>query len=257
MELKTLASILLVLPISAQVIVNGNRDFRGSVDAGSATRTAPMKTGTILPATCTVGDLFFKTDASAGQNIYACSSTNTWTVASSAPQSALIQEIILNSPATTFTFNSIPGTYRDLNVRCEGRGDAASTAITPIILFNGDNGNDYDNSGEYTSNAGWNASTGIATAGALNGVTGLFPGSTSPANYSSGFDLVIQNYVGTTFYKRGRWLGSVPGAQTAAGLYNMSGTFWWRNTAAITSISVAIQTGNFIAGSRCSLYGSL
>lgn len=35
--------------------------------------------GTALPGTCTVSQLFFKTDATAGQQIYMCSSTNTWT----------------------------------------------------------------------------------------------------------------------------------------------------------------------------------
>jgi hypothetical protein len=44
------------------------------------TATAPVKIGTSTPATCTVGDLFFKTDAVAGSNLYGCTSTNTWTV---------------------------------------------------------------------------------------------------------------------------------------------------------------------------------
>lgn len=35
--------------------------------------------GTSLPSTCTVGDLYFKSDATAGQNIYECAATNTWT----------------------------------------------------------------------------------------------------------------------------------------------------------------------------------
>lgn len=34
--------------------------------------------GTSLPGTCTVGDLFFDTDATAGQNWYGCTATNTW-----------------------------------------------------------------------------------------------------------------------------------------------------------------------------------
>lgn len=34
--------------------------------------------GTTLPATCYTGDLFFKTNATAGSNVYACVSTNTW-----------------------------------------------------------------------------------------------------------------------------------------------------------------------------------
>ena len=36
--------------------------------------------GTSLPATCTVGQRYFKTDATAGQNLYGCTATNTWTL---------------------------------------------------------------------------------------------------------------------------------------------------------------------------------
>lgn len=38
-----------------------------------------FRTGTVLPATCTVGDLYFKSDATAGQNLYECQTLNTWT----------------------------------------------------------------------------------------------------------------------------------------------------------------------------------
>jgi len=38
-----------------------------------------MKVGTSLPATCAVGNLFFKNDATPGQNIYMCQSINNWT----------------------------------------------------------------------------------------------------------------------------------------------------------------------------------
>lgn len=33
-----------------------------------------------LPATCTVGQIFFDNDATAGQNVYGCTATNTWTL---------------------------------------------------------------------------------------------------------------------------------------------------------------------------------
>ncbi len=58
---------------------SGNRIFTGILDASGATRTAPLLIGTSLPGTCTTGDLFFKTNATAGQNIYECTATNTWT----------------------------------------------------------------------------------------------------------------------------------------------------------------------------------
>jgi hypothetical protein len=53
-----------------------------SVDFTGASSTKPLQAGTVLPATCGVGALFFKTDATAGANIYACTSTNAWTAAS-------------------------------------------------------------------------------------------------------------------------------------------------------------------------------
>ena len=51
-----------------------------SVDFSAATSTKPSKTGTTVPASCAVGETFFKTNATAGQNLYGCTATNTWTV---------------------------------------------------------------------------------------------------------------------------------------------------------------------------------
>jgi len=51
-----------------------------SVDFSGAATTKPVKAGVALPATCSVAELFLKTDAPAGANLYVCASTNTWTV---------------------------------------------------------------------------------------------------------------------------------------------------------------------------------
>ena len=50
-----------------------------SVDFSAATTTKPLKTGTVLPVTCGLGELFYKTDAAAGVNLYGCTATNSWT----------------------------------------------------------------------------------------------------------------------------------------------------------------------------------
>ena len=50
-----------------------------SVDFSSATSTKPIQTGTAVPGTCAVGEMFFKTNATPGANIYLCTATNTWT----------------------------------------------------------------------------------------------------------------------------------------------------------------------------------
>lgn len=81
---KYLALILLTtLPAWTQIVSHGKTAASSSVfDFSGAGRTAPNKTGTALPGTCTVGDTFFDTDDPAGQNLYACTATNTWTLIS-------------------------------------------------------------------------------------------------------------------------------------------------------------------------------
>lgn len=50
------------------------------VDFSGAISTKPAKAGTVIPATCSVGEAFFKTNAPAGQNLYGCTSANTWSL---------------------------------------------------------------------------------------------------------------------------------------------------------------------------------
>ena len=49
-----------------------------NVDFSSAISTRPFKSGTALPATCAVGEMFYKTDAPSGANLYGCISANAW-----------------------------------------------------------------------------------------------------------------------------------------------------------------------------------
>jgi hypothetical protein len=67
-------------PLDADLtaVAGGNPDFSGM------TTTKPVKAGTSAPATCAVGELFYDTDATAGQNIYGCTATNVWTLMSGA-----------------------------------------------------------------------------------------------------------------------------------------------------------------------------
>src|SRR5437879_3261930 len=77
----------------AQTTVNGGRDFKGalkasgtvsSVDFSSAAATAPARVGTSAyrPTGCSQGQIYFATDATAGQNLYFCTVTGSpgaWT----------------------------------------------------------------------------------------------------------------------------------------------------------------------------------
>lgn len=82
--IRVAAGVLAAAVLLWAVDVAGNLNVLGTltatvVDFTSATSTAPMKSGTTLPATCSVGQQFFKSDAVAGQNIYLCTAANTWT----------------------------------------------------------------------------------------------------------------------------------------------------------------------------------
>jgi hypothetical protein len=53
-----------------------------SVDFSSATATKPAKLGTALPGGCATGEFFFNSAAPPGQNLYLCTSANTWSLQS-------------------------------------------------------------------------------------------------------------------------------------------------------------------------------
>ena len=81
--MRILLNIWLVL-LAAAIAVTGQtqvdlRTQAKNVDFSAASSTKPARTGTALPGSCMVGELFFKLDAAAGQNLYACTSLNTWT----------------------------------------------------------------------------------------------------------------------------------------------------------------------------------
>ena len=57
-----------------------------NVDFSNAATTKPSKMGTVMAATCSVGETFFKTDAPPGQNLYACTAANVWTAQGSGTQ---------------------------------------------------------------------------------------------------------------------------------------------------------------------------
>src|SRR5260370_32283045 len=72
----------------AKTTVNGGSDYKGklkasgtvsTVDFSGAGSTTPVKTGTLAgrPANCTQGQVYFATDATAGQNLSVCTTTGT------------------------------------------------------------------------------------------------------------------------------------------------------------------------------------
>ncbi len=81
--MKTFKWFALAVMAGAVMVAQTKVDLRTqgkSIDFSAATTTKPAKTGTVFPSTCSVGEMFFKTDAAAGGNLYACTATNIWSL---------------------------------------------------------------------------------------------------------------------------------------------------------------------------------
>jgi hypothetical protein len=81
-----------------------------SVDFSAASSTKPMQTGTSLPATCSVGALFLNTSTPAGQNVFACTAVNTWSVEGGAtPSPAGSTNMVLSNNGSALLWQAISG----------------------------------------------------------------------------------------------------------------------------------------------------
>jgi hypothetical protein len=67
--------------LSGAQTITGDKTYTGKIEHSGATHTLPAKTGTAAskPGTCTVGEEYFATDSTAGQNKWYCTVSNTWT----------------------------------------------------------------------------------------------------------------------------------------------------------------------------------
>jgi hypothetical protein len=79
--LLLLLALLLAASCFGQTLVDLRTQSK-SIDFSALPSTRPVQVGTALPATCQVGQLFFKSDAIAGANLYGCAATNIWSVQS-------------------------------------------------------------------------------------------------------------------------------------------------------------------------------
>jgi hypothetical protein len=64
--------------LCAQTLIDLGAQSR-NVDFSAAVATRPFKSGGVVPSICSTGETFFKIDAPAGQNLYTCTASNTWT----------------------------------------------------------------------------------------------------------------------------------------------------------------------------------
>ena len=149
-----------------------------------------------------------------------------------------------SSNATSIVFSNIPQTYKTLLLVWQGRASAAVTLTGIVAQYNGDTAANYDNGyGANRSNLHVAFSTGASTYWASATGTGV---------------MVIHDYAQTTFYKSSFSFGGSSNNSTSTYSHaGMSTHGQWRSTAAITSITLIVESGGyFVNGSSAALLAS-
>ena len=162
----------------------------------------------------------------------------------------LISSNVLTSSAASVTFSSIPATYTDLVLKYASRSDTSTTSLN--ITFNSDTATNY--SSTYLYGDGTNAVSGRDTSVANINEAVKSNASASTANTFTNNEIYIPSYT----VSQNKPLSSFTAMElnSATNTYVGAGAHLWRNTAAVSSIQLALAGGaNFVSGSSFYLYG--
>jgi hypothetical protein len=164
----------------------------------------------------------------------------------------LITDWTADGTTGTHTFSSIPATYTDLLIVIRGRGTAVLTQVGCTATFNGDTAANYDD--QFLSGAGTSASASAEINGGSVNLP-VITAASSPTNEPAIVKFEIWHYANTTFTKKWTAFTSWRTADSSAGsaIRLLGGD--WSSTAAITSVAITLASGNFVSGSKISLYG--
>lgn len=154
-----------------------------------------------------------------------------------------IASTTLTSAAASYTFSSISGSYTDLVVIA-----APNTTVAADIWMqvNGDTASNYS-----TTQLSGNGSSALSQRSSNRTNFNLnFNAYMSSAGYQN-YIIQIQNYSNTTTYK------SILARASNASLATDATVGLWRNTAAITSVTLLNNGSTFATGATFTLYGIL
>jgi hypothetical protein len=158
-----------------------------------------------------------------------------------------------NGSASSFTFSSIPTTYKHLQIRLIVRGVRAFSSEQLYIRLNGDSGNNYS---YYYFTGNGSGGGGGSNANGNVYLVNEFPAGNETANI---FSASIIDILDSNSTVKNSTFRSLSGYENNRNTSNYNGTVWygggyWANTAAITSLTV-LSNGAFATGSSIALYG--
>lgn len=160
----------------------------------------------------------------------------------------LISTQVLGATATSVTFNSIPSTFRHLQIRSVIRQSTTGTMLS-MLTFNG-SGTGYAWHRMYGTGSLVASDNSISTTQIL-AMPG--PGGSDTSGIFMPQIIDVLDYGQTNKNKTVRTLTGAHMTNTQSVVALTSGL--WANTAAVTSVNLAALSGSFAVGSRFSLYG--
>ena len=147
---------------------------------------------------------------------------------------------------------SIPAGHEHLIIVMQARSDNVSQTVDNQIQFNADTGAHYDDNAGRDSNGTF---TSVTDAAATQGEFCQITAASATASYPSTIFGIIPSYDKTSFFKSMVYLGGFINAPIT-GYQNWMGHTAWRSTAAITRIKVFPTLGNYVTGTRLTVYGT-
>jgi hypothetical protein len=173
---------------------------------------------------------------------------------------ATLFETTTTSGQASFSWSSIPQTYKHLMVIGQGRLVETSVQSDDVsVTFNGDSSAVYSYLTNLTSNPGGTMTGPSAGTGFASGQGPLFRFTASQGGVAAnpgGGMAMIPNYTGTTFNKTWYVLsGGGNGSNSFVDLRVRVGVYAPSTQAAITSMSIIAPTGGFVTNCVFGLYG--
>jgi hypothetical protein len=157
----------------------------------------------------------------------------------------------------TITFNSIPSTYKHLQIRFMAKASPTTVSTRDIqIQFNSDTGNNYARHNLY-GNGSTVSALGVdtSTSNFIAIQSSACNSDASLANMVGTGIIDIHNYASTTQNKTVRAINGMDVNLSNTGFTIQLTSGLWTQTSAINSITLALSSGNFTTQTKFALYG--
>ena len=180
---------------SGQTLVDVKTQTK-NVDFSGAASTIPARSGSSVPATCKLGEMFFNTSNAPGQNLYLCAPANTWTVLAGGSGSTV--GTVLSATTGQFAYYSANGST--VSGHTLVAGDIPPLNYQPLLTFTGTGAKTASSTGAVTANncAKWDASGNIIDSGAPCGTgSGSGGGSSAFSSLTSGTNTAAAMLIGS------------------------------------------------------------